>query len=92
MHIYFRLMAAIFDFAFTPTSESIYNGPTVLLDPEIVKDTVGFSLPATVQDLHSELHVFPVSHSQFWFPVQHSWILAQCDIVGSSGDFDDLGN
>ena len=80
-------MAAIFDFPFTPTSESIHNSFTVLLDPENMEDTVGISLPATIQDLHSELHVFPVSYPPFWFPVQHSWILAQCDIVGSSDDF-----
>ena len=76
--MYFRLMVAIFDFPFTPTSESIHINFTVFLDPEIMEDTVGISLPATIQDLRSELHMFPV---------QHSWILAQCDIVGSSGDF-----
>ena len=85
-------MAAIFYFPFTPTSESIHINSTVLLDPENMEDTVGFSLPATIQDLHSELRVFPVSHPPFCFPVQHSWILAQCDIVGSSGDFDVFEN
>ena len=80
-------MVAIFDLPVTPTSESIRNSFTVLLDPENVEVTVGIPLPATIQDLHSKLHVFPVSHPPFWFPVQHSWILAQCDIVGSSGDF-----
>ena len=80
-------MAAIFDFPFTPTSQSIHNSSTVLLDPENKEDTVGSSLPATIPDLHSELRVFPVSHPPFWFPVQHGGILAQCDIVGSSGDF-----
>ena len=60
--MYFRLMAAIFDLSVTPSSESIHNSPTVLLDPENVEVTVGVLLPATIQDLHSELHVFPVSH------------------------------
>ena len=63
--MYFRLMAAIFDFPLTPTSESIHNSFTVLLDSENTDDTVGISLPATIQDLHSELHVFPVSHPPF---------------------------
>ena len=63
--MYFRLMAAIFDLPVTPTSESVYNSSTVLLDPENLDDTVGISLPATIQDLHSELHVFPVSHPPF---------------------------
>ena len=85
--MYFRLMATIFDFPFMPTSESIHISSTVLLDPENMEDTVGISLPAAIQDLHSELLVFPVSHPPFCFLVQHSWILAQCDIVGSSGDF-----
>ena len=56
--MYIRLMAAIFDFPFTPTSESIHISSTVLLDPENMEDTVGISLPATIQDLHFELHVF----------------------------------
>ena len=63
--MYFRLMAAIFDFPFTPTSESIHNSFTMLLDPENWEDTVEISLPATIQDLHSKLHVFPVSHPPF---------------------------
>ena len=65
LHMYFRLMAAIFDFPFTTTSESIHISSTVLLDPENMEDTVGILLPATIQDLHSELHVFPVSHLPF---------------------------
>ena len=60
--MYFRLMAAIFDLPVTPTSENIHNSPTVLLDPENVEVTVGVPLPATIQDLHSQLHVFPVSY------------------------------
>ena len=34
--MYFRLMAANFDLPVTPTSESIYNSCTVLLDPKNV--------------------------------------------------------
>ena len=63
--MYFRLMAAIFDLPVTPTSETIHNSFTALLDPENMEDTVGISLPATIQDLHSELHVFPVSHPPY---------------------------
>ena len=63
--MYFQLMAAIFDFPFTPTLESIHNSFTVLLDPENMEDNVGISLPATIEDLHSELHMFPVSHPPF---------------------------
>ena len=43
------------DLRVTPTSESIHNSLTVLLDPENVEVTVGIPLPATTQDLHSEL-------------------------------------
>ena len=42
--MYFRLMAAIFDLPVTPTSKSIYNGSTVLLDTEIVGVAAGISL------------------------------------------------
>ena len=63
--MYFRLMAAIFDFPVALTSDSIHNSITVLLDPENVEDTVGNSLLATIEDLRSELHVFPVSHPPF---------------------------
>ena len=63
--MYFRLTAAIFDFPFAPTSESVYNSPTVLLDLENVFDTAGITLPAFIQDVHSELPVFPVSHPPF---------------------------
>ena len=50
--------------------------PTVLLDPENVGVAVGIPLPAAIQDLQSELQVFPVSRPPFWFPVEHDWILA----------------
>ena len=63
--MYFQLMAAIFDLPVTPASESIHNSFIVLLDLENVKVTVRIPLPATIQDLHSELHVLPVSHLPF---------------------------
>ena len=63
--MYFRLLAAIFDFPVALTSDNIHNSLTMLLDPEKVEDTVGIPLPATIQDLHSDLHVFPVSHLLF---------------------------
>ena len=48
-------MAAIFDFQVTPTSESMYTSPTVLVDPENVEVAVGISLlshiPAEIQDI-----------------------------------------
>ena len=72
--MYFRLMAAIFDLPVTPTSESIHNSSTMLLDPENVEVTVGVPVPATILDLHSQPHVFSVSHLPFRFPVQHGWI------------------
>ena len=37
-----------------------------------------------------ELHVFPVLHLPFRFPVENDWISAGCDIVSSSGDFEVL--
>ena len=35
---------------------SMLHSPTVLLDPENVEVTVGVLKPATIQDLHSQLH------------------------------------
>ena len=54
--------------------------------------TVGIPLPAAIQDLQSELRVFPVSHPPFWFPVEQGWILEWFDIVSNSGNFDVLEN
>ena len=85
-------MAAMFDLPVTPTSETIHTSPTVLLDPENVKVAVGIQLPATVQDLQSELQVFPVSRPPFWFPVKHGRILAWCDIVSGRDAFSVLEN
>ena len=36
LHMYFRLMAAIFDFPIALTSDNIHNNFTMLLDPENV--------------------------------------------------------
>ena len=47
--MYFRLMAAIFDLPVTPTSQSIYNSFTVLLDPENVGVAVGILLLSLLQ-------------------------------------------
>ena len=47
--MYFRLMAAIFDLPVTPTSESIFNSPTGLLDPENVGVAVGISMLSHIQ-------------------------------------------
>ena len=47
--MYFRLMAVIFDLPVTPTSESIYNSSTVLLDPENVGVAAGVSLLSHIQ-------------------------------------------
>ena len=55
----------VFNLRVTPTSESIHICPVVLLDPENEEVTVEISLPATIQDLQSELQVFPVSHPPF---------------------------
>ena len=85
--MYFRLMAVLLDLPVTPTSESVYISLIVLLSPEHVG---GIPLPETIQDLQSELQMFPVSRPPFWFPVEHGWIIAQCDIVSSSDDFNVL--
>jgi len=42
-------MAAIFDFQVTPTSESLYSSPTVLVDPENVGVAVEISLLSHIQ-------------------------------------------
>ena len=63
--MYFRLTAAIFDLQVTPTSESIHTSSPVSLDSENGLVTVGISLPSTIQAVHSELLVFPVSHPPF---------------------------
>ena len=47
--MYFRLMEAIFVLPATPTSESIYNSSTVLLDPENVRVAAGISLLSHTQ-------------------------------------------
>ena len=47
--MYFQIMAAILDLPVTPTSESIYNSSTVLLDPENVGVAAGISLLSCIQ-------------------------------------------
>ena len=61
-------MAAIFDLPITPTSESIYNSSTVLLDPEIVEVAAGISLQSCIQaDIYDIAYVLPVNGSHLWF-------------------------
>ena len=62
MHMYFRLMAAIFDLPVTPTKESIYNSSTVLLDPENVGVAAGISLLSHIQaEIYNIAPVLPVN-------------------------------
>ena len=48
--MYFRLMAAIFNFPVALTSDNIHNSLTVLLDPENVGVAAGMSLLSCIQD------------------------------------------
>ena len=60
--MHFRLMAAIFDLPVTPTSESIYTSPTVLLDPENVGVAAGISLLSHIQaEIQDIAYVLPVN-------------------------------
>ena len=62
MHIYFRLMAAMFDLPVTPTSEIIYISSSVLLDPENVGVAFGISLLSCVQaEIFIIEYVLPVN-------------------------------
>jgi hypothetical protein len=79
-------MAAILDSPFTPASESLHSSLTVLINADSVGMAVGFPLPATIQDLLFELHVFPVLHPPFLFPVEHGWNSARCSILSGGGD------
>ena len=60
--MYFRLMAAIFDFPVALTSDSIHNSLTVLLDPENVGVAAGILL---LSYIHAEIwdiaYVLPVN-------------------------------
>jgi hypothetical protein len=85
-------MAAIFDSPVTPTSEIIHSILSVLMDADSVGVAVRLPLPATIQDMLFELHVFPVLHPPVLFPVEHGWNSARCNIVRSSGDFEVLEN
>ena len=44
LHVYFRLMAAIFDLPVTATSHIIYTSPKVLMDAQNVGVAVGIAL------------------------------------------------
>ena len=62
LHMYFWLMAAMFDIPVTPTSESIHTSPTALLDPENVGVPVGISLLSHLQaEIYDVAYVFPVN-------------------------------
>ena len=62
--MYFRLMAAIFDLPVTPTSKSIYDSSTVLLDPENVGVAAGISVLSCIQaEIYGIAYVLPVSGS-----------------------------
>ena len=56
-YIYFRLMAANFDFPLIYTSGSIQYSTVVLPDPENMGIAVGLSLPSFVQ---AKIYVFKV--------------------------------
>ena len=62
MHVYFRLMAAIFYLSVASTSESIYNSSTVLLDPKNVGVAAGISLQSHIQaEIQDIACVLPVN-------------------------------
>ena len=55
LHMYFRLMAAMFDIPVALTSESIHTSPTVMLDPENARIAVGISLLSLTQaDIYAQ--------------------------------------
>jgi hypothetical protein len=64
-------MAAIMDSPVSSTSESRHSSLTVFIEADSVGVADGFPLPATIQDLLFDLHVFPVLRPPFWFPVEH---------------------
>jgi len=55
-HMYFRLLAAIFDFSLTTTNGSVWISPVVLLDIKNIDIAVGISLPSYIQ---AEIYVIP---------------------------------
>jgi hypothetical protein len=66
--MYFRLMAAIFDVQVTPTSESIYSSPTVLVDPENVGVAAEISLLSHTQaEIYDNAYVLPVNGGHLGF-------------------------
>jgi len=57
VHMYFRLMAAIFDLPLNRTSECIHTGPTVLLDHGDVEVADGILLLSYVSKPSYMLHI-----------------------------------
>ena len=57
LHMYFRLMAAIFDLPVTPTSESIHIGAVVLLDLKMGVPAVG---SLVILRSNHDMHLHPV--------------------------------
>ena len=61
LHMYFRLLAAIFDLLVTTTSESIHTSLTVLLDPDIVGVAAVILLLSHIQaEIYDIAYVLPV--------------------------------
>ena len=64
----FRLMAAMFDLAVTPTSESNYTSPAVLRDPENIEVAVGILLTSCIQaEIYDIAYALPVNGGHVWF-------------------------
>ena len=60
--MYFRLIAAIFEYPLIVTSESIHTSPTVLMDPEYVGVAVGIWLLSYIQaEIYDMADVLPVN-------------------------------
>ena len=72
VHLYFRLMAAIFDLPVTPTSASIHTSITVLLDPENVGVAVGVLLLFHIEaEIYEITYVLPIIGGHLCF-ISHS--------------------
>ena len=62
LHMYFRLLAASFDFPIALTSDNIHNSLTMLLDPENVGAAAGISLLSCIQaKIWDIAYVLPVN-------------------------------
>ena len=84
--------AAMIDLPVTPTTESLHTSVIVLLYPENVGIAVEIPLSATIQDLQSELQVFPGITSAILISGCTRLDFARCDIVGGSVNFSVLEN